>query len=202
MTLAESTAADTLRVHGEQARRLAALRAAMAEHGLAAYLVPRADEHQNEYVAPSEERLRWVSGFTGSAGLAAVGATRAAIFVDGRYVLQVRQQSDAACWEHRHVSDTPFVDWAKSRLAAGDRVGFDPKLHTSGEITRYRTALAGSGIEVVPLAENLVDRCWTDRPAPPLGRVSLHPVAFAGETSESKRRRIAAVLQSGASTRS
>jgi Xaa-Pro aminopeptidase len=183
-------------VHGEQARRLAALRAALVERSLAAYLVPRSDEHQNEYVAPSEERLRWVSGFTGSAGLAAVGRDAAAIFVDGRYVLQVRQQSDAAFWEHRHVSDSPFVEWAKAHFAAGDRIGFDPKLHTSGEITRYRTALGGLGIEVVPVAENLIDLCWTDRPAPPLGLVTLQPVELTGETAESKRQRMAADLQS------
>lgn len=186
--------ADPLRGHGEQARRLTALRAAMAEHGLAAYLVPRADEHQNEYVAPSEERLRWVSGFTGSAGLAVVGRTVAAIFVDGRYVLQVRQQSAAAFWEYRHVTDTPFVEWAKATLAAGDRLGFDPKLHTAEQIARYRKALGPLGIEVVAVGENLVDRCWHDRPAPPATPVTLHPIEVAGESAAAKRARIAAGL--------
>jgi Xaa-Pro aminopeptidase len=182
----------------------------MAEHGLAAYVVPRADEHQNEYVAPSEERLKRISGFTGSAGLAVVGRNdassargsgssargSAAIFVDGRYVLQVRQQSDAAFWEYRHVTDSPFVEWAKAHLASGDRVGFDPKLHTSGEIKRWRAALESAGIAFVPIAENLVDRGWADRPASPQGPVSLHPVELAGEEADTKRIRIAAQLQS------
>ncbi len=189
MTLSECTAAE------EQAQRLAALRAAMAEHGLAAYLVPRSDEHQNEYVAPSEERLRRISGFTGSAGLAAIGARTAAIFVDGRYVLQVRQQSDAAFWEYRHASESPFGEWAKSQLASGDRIGFDPKLHTVGEIKRWRTALESHGLTLVPIAENLVDRDWPDRPPPPEGPVALHPVEVAGEASDAKRERVAGTLQ-------
>lgn len=178
----------------EQARRLAALRAAMAERGLAAFLVPRSDEHQNEYVPASEERLKWVSGFTGSAGIAVVGRERAAIFVDGRYVLQVRQQSDAAFWEHRHVVETPFADWVKARLAAGDRIGFDPRLHTVNELKRQRTALAGLGVELVPVVPNPIDLCWSDRPAPPMGAVALQPVALAGETAAAKRARIAREL--------
>ncbi len=186
--------ADPLLGHGEQGRRLAALRAAMAERDLAAFLVPRADEHQNEYVPASEERLRWISGFTGSAGLAAVGRADAAIFVDGRYVLQVRQQSDAGFWEHRHVTDTPFGDWAKEHLASGDRVGFDPRLHTVSEVKRHRTALAGLGLELVAVTPNLVDLCWSDRPAPPMGAVTLHPIELAGEASAAKRARIATEL--------
>ncbi|MCC6847349.1 MAG: aminopeptidase P family protein [Deltaproteobacteria bacterium] len=166
----------------------------MAEHGLAAYLVPRADEHQNEYVPASEERLRWISGFSGSAGFAAIGRTHAAVFVDGRYVLQVRQQSDAAFWEHRHVVEAPFADWVKQRLAAGDRIGFDSRLHTSAEMKRYRAALAGLGVELVPIRPNLVDRCWADRPAPPRSPVALHPLEVAGETSALKRARMAAEL--------
>ncbi|MCC6766096.1 MAG: aminopeptidase P family protein [Deltaproteobacteria bacterium] len=166
----------------------------MAEHGIAAYLVPRADEHQNEYVPASEERLRWISGFSGSAGLAVIGRAHAAVFVDGRYVLQVRQQSDAAFWEHRHVIETPFLDWVKQHLAAGDRVGFDPRLHTVGEVKRHRTALAGPGVELVAIQPNLVDRCWADRPPPPRSPVVLHPLAVAGETSAAKRVRMAAEL--------
>ncbi len=189
--------ADPLRARAEQERRLGALRAAMAEHGLAAYLVPRADEHQSEYVPASEERLRWISGFSGSAGLAAVGRERAAIFVDGRYVLQVRQQSDEACWEHRHVVEAPFVDWAKQRLAVGDRVGFDPRLHTASEVKRQRTALGPLGIELVPILPNLVDGCWSERPAPPRSPVVLHPAEVAGETSAAKRARMGAELAKG-----
>jgi len=168
----------------------------MAERGLAAFLVPRADEHQNEYVPASEERLKWVSGFTGSAGLAAVGREHAAIFVDGRYVLQVRQQSDPALWEYRHVVDTPLADWVKARLARGDRIGFDPRLHTVNEVKRHRTALAGLGVELVAVTPNPVDACWTDRPGPPTGAVELQPLEFAGEASAAKRVRIAAELAS------
>jgi len=194
MTGAESAAADPRRGCGEHGRRLAALRAAMAEQGLAAYLVPRADEHQNEGVPASEERLRWLSGFDGSAGLAAIGREHAALFVDGRYMLQVRRQSDAALWEHRHHVEAPFLDWVKQRLGSGDRIGFDPRLHTVAEIKRQRAALEPLGVKLVPVLPNLVDRCWSDRPAPPRKQLTLHPPEMAGESSAAKRARIAAEL--------
>lgn len=178
----------------EQGRRLAAIRAEMAAEGLAALLVPRADAFQGEYVAPSSERLAYVSGFTGSAGFAAIGRDAAAVFVDGRYTIQVRGQAAAAFWEHRHVANEPLEEWTRAHLAAGDRIGFDPALHTPAQLRQIEAALAGQDLALVPVPANLVDRIWHDRPAPPRGEVFLHPLEFAGESSADKRARIAAEL--------
>ena len=114
----------------EQSRRLDQLRAQLRDRELAVFLVPRVDENQCEYVAPCFERLAFVSGFTGSAGLAMVGRERAAIFVDGRYTIQVAEQVDAEFWERRHSTREPASAWLGSVLKPGDRVGFDARLFT------------------------------------------------------------------------
>ena len=156
--------------------------------------MPRSDEFQNEYVDPSSERLCWISGFTGTAGWAIVGHDSAAIFLDGRYLLQGRKQALAAFWEHRHIVGQPPADWVKSHLKAGDRIGFDPRLHTTAQVAAHRAALDPLGVELVAVEPNLVDAVWHDRPAPPMGPVSLYPIQLAGETSQSKRQRVAADL--------
>ena len=191
MALAESTAADT-----SSARRAgAASRRAPRRHDGARarrpIVVPRADEHQNEYVAPSEERLQLRSAASPAAPVsAAIGRNRARRSSStAATCLQVRQQSDAAFWEHRHVSDTPFVDWAKSRLSVGRPRQVRSAAHTSGEIKRWRTALRDAGIDVVPIAENLVDRgSGRSSSAAARDRSSLHPVEhLAGRRRTSKR---------------
>jgi len=179
----------------DQASRLAKLRAAMGERDVAAYLVPRVDEHQNEYVAPSDERLAWISGFNGTAGIAVIGRERAALFVDGRYTLQAQKQSLAQFWEQRHLIHDSLDGWAKDNVASGGRIGFDPRLHRPAEIKRLRKPLAKLGVTLAPIEPNLVDLIWRDRPALPMGPVTTYPVEFAGESSAAKRERIAAALR-------
>lgn len=176
------------------APRLKALRAAMAEAGVDAFLVPRADAHQGETVAPHDERLAWLTGFTGSAGLAVVTADRAALFVDGRYTLQVRVESDPAVFAFlRHPEDRPGA-WLSEVLSASARVGFDPWLHTAEEIERLELALAPRQTALVRVA-NLVDAVWDDQPAPPARPIVVHPESLAGRSSSDKRGAIAAVLR-------
>jgi Xaa-Pro aminopeptidase len=173
--------------------RLAALRAEMAREGLDAFLVPRADAHQGEYVAPRDERLAWLTGFTGSAGFCAVLADRAGLFVDGRYTLQAEQQVDTAAFAPVPWPRTKLADWLSERLPAGGVVGFDPWLHTVRQIAELREKGEGRGIACRESA-NLVDRIWPDQPGPPQGPFRVHPEALAGEAHADKRARLAAEL--------
>jgi Xaa-Pro aminopeptidase len=168
------------------AARLKLLRAEMAEAGVDAFLVPRADAHQGENVAPRDERLAWLTGFTGSAGLAVITRDRAAIFVDGRYRLQVRDQADPAQFAFlRHPEDKP-ADWLTEALPGGGRLGFDPWLHTAADIGTLTEALGPR--QIVPVrVPNLVDRAWADQPPPPARPIVPHPVALAGRDSAAKR---------------
>ncbi len=172
--------------------RLAALRAKLAAEGLAGFIVPRADVHQGEYVAPHDERLGWLTGFTGSAGFCIVLPQVAGVFIDGRYRVQVKGQVDLA-----HYTPVPWPevkpgDWLRENLTAGV-VGFDPWLHTRDEIGKIEAALAGTGVTLKPVA-NMVDAIWPDQPAPPCGKVVVHPLDYAGESSADKRMRLAADL--------
>ncbi|WP_235919200.1 aminopeptidase P family protein [Aureimonas psammosilenae] len=179
----------------EQHERLQALRAEMKRENLAALLVPRADEFQGEYVAASSERLAHVSGFKGSAGFAAIGREKAALFVDGRYTIQVRGEALPAFWEYRHLLDEPLEGWTKANLQPGDRIGFDPNLHTPPQIRQIETALAGQKLVLVPTGRNLVDAVWTNRPAEPKAPVALYPEEFAGSSAKEKLKRVARELQ-------
>ncbi|WP_425091891.1 aminopeptidase P family protein [Tropicimonas sp. S265A] len=172
--------------------RLAALREAMQNAQVDGFLVPRADAYQGEYVAPCDERLAWLTGFTGSAGFCAVLNDRAGLFVDGRYRLQGRAQA-ADAFEIVAWPNTKLGDWLVNACPNGARVGYDAWLHTAKEIDALKTALNGSGISLVAV-DNLVDAVWTDRPAPPCGLAKSQPIEFAGEASGDKRARIGAVL--------
>ena len=172
--------------------RLQALRAEIAREGLIGMLVPRADLHQGEYVAACDERLAWLTGFTGSAGFCIVLPDVAGVFIDGRYRVQVRAQV-ADCFTPVHwpeVQPGPWIAQMQGEIAG--RIGFDPWLHTKREIDGIRAALPAH-IELVPCT-NLIDRIWHDRPAPPQAPARAHPIEFAGESSEAKRTRIAASL--------
>ncbi len=172
--------------------RLAALRGVLAAHGLAGFIVPRSDAHQGEYVAARDERLQWLTGFTGSAGFCIVLPDVAGVFIDGRYRTQVKGQVDLS-----HFTPVPWPEvkpgpWIAEHLSSGV-VGFDPWLHTADEIAKIETALEGSGVTLRPTA-NLVDAIWPDQPAAPVGKAFPHPVEFAGESSLSKRERLGASL--------
>ena len=178
-----------------QARpRLEHLRLLMKEGGLDGVLVPRADEHQGEYVPACAERLAWLTGFTGSAGVALILRTKAILFVDGRYTLQAREQTDPALFEIESLVDNPPRDWMKANLNQGARIGFDPWLHTVGEIRALRKALKKPGAEAVALERNLVDAIWEDRPAPPTEPVRVHPISLAGEPAPAKLARLSEKL--------
>lgn len=178
--------------------RLAALRAEMRGAGLGGFIVPRADTHQGETVAPRDERLSWLTGFTGSAGTTVVLGDRTALFVDGRYRLQAGNQV---------APEIEVVDWPKTQVGAwlagnapaGARIGFDPWLHTEGQLAAIRKMLGDKPVTLAP-TENLVDRIWADQPAPSLGPITAHPMTLAGEASSDKRRRLAQDLRRAGQT--
>ncbi len=172
------------------AERLAALRAELARQGLAGFLVPRADEHLGEYVPARADRLRWLTGFSGSAGLAAVLADRAAAFTDGRYVLQLAEQTDPALWERRHISDEPPGEWLAQNAPPGARIGYDPLLFSEDAVQR----LVEKNLTLVAVDSNPVDAVWAAQPAAPMQPALPHAVGYAGLDSTRKREQIAAAL--------
>ena len=174
--------------------RVAALRGLLAQDGLQGFAIPRADEHQGEYVPPHAERLAWLTGFTGSAGMAIVLAQKAAIFVDGRYTLQVGSQIDQAVFEVRHIAEQPASAWLRESLSGGGQLGYDPWLHTAQGAARLRTACTAVGAELVPVPKNPIDRLWQDRPGRPDAPFEIHPPELAGETSADKRSALAEEL--------
>ena len=174
------------------AERLSAVRAEMQHLGLDAFLVPRADEHLGEYVPPSAERLAWLTGFTGSAGLACVFADHAAVWSDGRYVLQLASETDAELWERLHLVEQPPPAYVAARLKDGARVGYDPWLMSDDALTRYREA----GLTLVAADKNPIDVAWQEgRPPPPAAPAEPYDVAYAGATSEEKRTQVAEALR-------
>ena len=170
---------------------LRALRTAMVRFDLAGFLVPRADEHLGEYVPAGAERLAWLTGFTGSAGLAAVLTDKAAVFTDGRYVLQLAAQTDPALWERLHITDNPPERWIAAQSPLGARIGYDPWLISEEGLARYTKA----GLNMVPVDRNPIDAAWKDRPAPPMAEAVPHLLTVAGKSSAEKRRDIGKVLR-------
>ena len=170
--------------------RLSAFREELARRALSGFVIPRADQQQNEYVPPSEERLAWLTGFTGSAGQAIVLPQAAAVFVDGRYTLQAAKQVDRKAWSIEPLVDPPPESWLAGHLKAGDRLGFDPWLHTSAGAERLAAACARAGAELVAVDSNPLDSVWTERPPPPLGPVTVHGAQFSGEAEAEKLERI------------
>src|SRR6185312_4509011 len=171
--------------------RLTAIRAAMTAQELDAFLVPRGDEHLGEYVPPSAERLPWLTGFTGSAGLAIILPDRAAIFTDGRYTLQLASQADASCFQLRHITEDPPQSWLAANTTPGARIGYDPMLISEDGLAKYRDA----GLNLVEASPNPVDAAWHDRPAPPQAPALPYPLRYAGKDSTEKRAEIAAALR-------
>jgi Xaa-Pro aminopeptidase len=180
----------------EQSRRLQALQSELERRGLAAYLVPKSDEYMLEYAPPSSERLAWLTGFTGSAGMALVGRRSAALFVDGRYTDQAKQQTPESLWEHHHLIADPPGAYLERALAKGDRVGYDARIHTPASLNAIRAAVESAGASLTAVEGNLIDGIWRDRPAEPRAPVELYPEDLAGETSAAKRARMAGQLAS------
>jgi Xaa-Pro aminopeptidase len=173
--------------------RLDALRTTLQSADVVGFLVPRADVHQGEYVAPRDARLAWLTGFTGSAGFCAVLPHIAGVFIDGRYRLQVRDQV-ANVFTPVHWPEVQLADWLKEQLPQGGAVGFDPWLHTVAEIKTLRDGLRDTQITLTPIA-NTVDQIWTDQPAAPTAPFTAHPLAVSGEDHASKRTRLAKGLK-------
>ncbi|MGP7795501.1 aminopeptidase P family protein [Sphingomonas sp. CLY1604] len=171
--------------------RLAALRAELARAGLDGFVVPLTDEHMSEYVGGYAQRLGWLTGFGGSAGTAVVLGEAAAIFTDGRYTLQVREQVSADDWSYVAVPQDSVAGWLATHAPQGGRIGYDPWLHTSAWVADTATALAARDATLVPVAANPIDAVWTDRPAPSPARLTPHPDAQAGRSSAAKRADIA-----------
>jgi Xaa-Pro aminopeptidase len=177
------------------AERLARLRTELASRGLDGFIVPRADEHQGEYVPPRGQRLAWLTGFTGSAGLAIVLRDCAALFVDGRYTLQAAAQIDTGLFEIHHLVEEPPAQWLAAALKEGEVLGYDPWLHTPHEVERFRGASEKTGVELRGVADNPLDRVWHGRPAAPIAPVVPHLEQFSGESAESKRARLGGGLR-------
>ena len=178
----------------QSAARLAALRAALAERGLVGFLVPRADEHQNEYTPPSAERLAWLTGFSGSAGLAIVLADKAALFIDGRYTIAAKDEVDATQFATLDSADSGAERWLESQAPRDGRVGYDPWLMTPAQVARFQRAAEAAGAALVPV-DNPLDAVWTDRPAPPHGALNPHPARYAGEAAAAKLARAQSSLK-------
>src|SRR5438309_1708531 len=170
--------------------RLGIFREELARRKLTGFVIPRADQQQNEYVPASEGRLAWLTGFSGSAGMAVVLTREAAVFVDGRYTLQAAKQVDRKAWHIEPLIDPPPESWLAKHLAAGDRLGFDPWLHTAAAAERLTAACAKAGAELVAVETNPIDAIWTERPAPPLAPVTVHGTQFAGVAETEKLKNI------------
>lgn len=173
------------------APRLATLRAELEHRGLDGFIVPRADEHQGEYVPKRAERLAWLTSFTGSAGAAIALKDKAAIFVDGRYTLQVRQQTDTKLFDPRDLIGEGLPAWIENNLPKGAKLGYDPWLHTAMAVEGLKSAAAKAGGSLVACETNPIDAVWKDQPAPPIAAAKPHATELAGESAESKRTRIA-----------
>lgn len=171
--------------------RLEALRKELNARDLDGFVIPISDEHMSEYVGAYAQRLAWLTGFGGSAGTAAVLGSKAAMFVDGRYTLQVREQVDGRHYEYQSVPATSIAAWLAENAASGAKIGFDPWLHGKPWVHATAQALAARGASLVPVETNPIDAIWGDRPAPSPAAALVHPAEHAGQSSEAKRSAVA-----------
>ena len=176
-------------------KRLAAFRQQLKEQNLDGFIIPRADEHQGEYVPAHADRLAWLTGFTGSAGNAVILQNRAALFVDGRYTLQVLNEADESHYDFPSFTEEPPAKWITKHIPAGAKLGYDPWLHTPHQVTRIKTACAKADAELVACTENPVDAIWSDQPPPPVSPAVPLGIEFTGRTSREKRNDIGKQLQ-------
>ncbi len=181
-------------MHNDTQSRVNAIREWLAQHNIDALLVPHEDEYLGEYVPAHNERLHWLTGFTGSAGAAVITKDKAAIFVDGRYTVQVTKQVPADLFEYRHLIEEPALDWIKDHLANGASVAIDPRMHNSAWLDMAQAKLTGA-LELKILDSNPIDELWHDSPAPVVSDVRLMATEAVGQSSESKRQEIAELVK-------
>ncbi len=177
-------------------KHLPKLRRALKAQNLDGFIIPHDDEYQNEYIPAYSERLMWASGFSGSAGAAIVMQNRAVIFVDGRYTLQARAQVDEAHFSYEDISARPPRDWLAAQASRGDRIGYDPMLHTVAGVKALKASAEKSGFELIAVEKNPVDVAWTDQPSPPMTPAYPHALSLSGQSAEDKRAKIAQTLKS------
>ena len=175
-------------------KHLPLLRAQLERQGLNGFIIPHDDEYQNEYIPAFAERLMWATGFSGSAGAAVVLGDKAAIFTDGRYTLQVRQQADGAFFDYEDYTGASIANWLKANVQEAAKIGFDPMLHTGAGLASLQKAAKAGGFELVPVSQNPIDAAWEDQPPIPTARIEPHEDEFAGKSSADKRKEIAASL--------
>jgi len=176
--------------------RLSAVRQLLNEWNGDGFIVPRTDAYQGEYVAPCDERLAWLTGFTGSAGIAIILKDKAALFVDGRYTLQAEKQVNLSDYEICSLIDHPPHAWAKNNFKKGQKIFYDPWLHTLNDKLQGKSICDSMDVSFLPPPQNLIDHLWKDRPLPPLNPVEIHELTYAGIPSKEKRKQIAALLHS------
>ncbi|HHX8300981.1 TPA: aminopeptidase P family protein [Vibrio diabolicus] len=181
-------------MHNETLSRVNAIREWLVQHNIDALLVPHEDEYLGEYVPAHNERLHWLTGFTGSAGAAVITKDKAAIFVDGRYTVQVTKQVPSDLFEYRHLIEEPALDWVLDNLPTKASVAIDPRMHSSAWLDMAQAKLAGK-LELNILTNNPIDELWHDRPAPVVSDVRLMPTEAVGQSSESKRQEIAQLVK-------
>ncbi|WP_417797759.1 aminopeptidase P family protein [Terasakiella pusilla] len=179
----------------DRTQRLSALRREMQIFEMDGFIIPRNDEHQGEYVAASSERLAWISGFTGSAGMAIVLTARAAVFVDGRYTLQAEHEVDGTLFERRHLTETPATDWLADHVTTGMKIAYDPWLHTGASLLRLKQVCEKAGAKLVAAPHNFIDAIWSDRPNAPQEPVRVHPLSYSGQSHVEKLAEIATQLK-------
>jgi len=177
------------------APRLAMLRAELKARGLDGFVVPHSDAQQDEYLSPHDERLAWLTAFTGSAGAAVVLADKAAVFVDGRYTLQVQVQTDLSLFEPRDLVAEGPQGWLPAQLAKGAKLGFDPWLHTANGVAHLKSACDKAGATLLAVESNPIDAVWADQPPPPRKPAVPHAFNLSGENADAKRLRLAAALK-------
>ncbi|EOG7704796.1 aminopeptidase P family protein [Vibrio parahaemolyticus] len=180
-------------MHNDTLSRVNAIREWLAQHNIDALLIPHEDEYLGEYVPAHNERLHWLTGFTGSAGAAVITQDKAAIFVDGRYTVQVTKQVPSELFEYRHLIEEPALDWIQDNLITNASVAIDPRMHSSAWLDMAQAKLAGK-LELNILSGNPIDELWHDRPAPVVSDVRLMPTEAVGQSSESKRKEIAQLV--------
>ncbi|MGI3098767.1 aminopeptidase P family protein [Vibrio diabolicus] len=181
-------------MHNETLSRVNAIREWLIQHNIDALLVPHEDEYLGEYVPAHNERLHWLTGFTGSAGAAVITKDKAAIFVDGRYTVQVTKQVPGDLFEYRHLIEEPALDWVLDNLPTNASVAIDPRMHSSAWLDMAQAKLTGK-LELNILTNNPIDELWHDRPAPVVSNVRLMPTEAVGQSSESKRQEIAQLVK-------